>query len=474
MKGITMRTFYVSFLILSCIVGSVFAVQSPKDAPGLAITVYNGNFGVVRDTRHISFNQGINTIKFSDVASMIDPTSVNFKCLSAPDAVSILEQNFEYDLVSQQKLLKKYIGKNITLGIMGSGGDTGRIVEGILLSAFGTYGYDDLIIRSGNKLEIISCGTIEQITLDKPSTELLTKPTLIWLANSGVESNQLCRITYTTNKINWNADYSAIVSRDDTKLDISGWVTIDNQSGAAYPDAAIKLMAGDVRRLESSDEDDFQDYSEYYEENDEDEQAFEEHPIMDYHLYTLQRKSTINDNQIKQIEFIPSVKNVPTSKVFMYQRDKISDKVQVKIEFENKKDFGLGIALPAGKIRVFKQNADDNMLEFVGEDMIDHTPAKEKLKIYIGNAFDIVPEYKLLDSQVATRQRTDSHQIELRNRKQEAVEVLVDEKFSKNVNWTIDKSSHEYEKTDATTARFKIKIPADSVQTVTYTATQTW
>jgi len=201
--------------------------------------------------------------------------------------------------------------------------------------------------------------------------------------------------------------------------------------------------------------------------------AFEEKPFTEYHIYTLQRPSTINNNQTKQIEFITPALNVPAKKIYLYERDKNDKKVQVKFEFENKKENGLGIALPKGKVRVFKKDTDDS-LEFVGEDLIDHTPKNEKLSLYIGDAFDIAVEYKLIDSKVATRTRWEKHSIELRNRKDSPVTVFVDEKFPSWVNWKIDESSHSYAKKDAATARFTVDIAADSNATVEYSATQRW
>jgi len=210
--------------------------------------------------------------------------------------------------------------------------------------------------------------------------------------------------------------------------------------------------------------------------------AFEEKPFMEYHLYTLGRKSTINNNQVKQVEFITPALGVPIKKLYIYERGhqmiyrrrEQTDKVRIKLEFENTTQNNLGIALPKGKVRVFKKDPADDMLEFVGEDQIDHTPTKEKLSLYIGNAFDVVAEYTLLDSKVSRRRRVETHKIELRNRKDQAITVFVDEKFPAWVNWTIDKSTHKYEKRDARTARFEVKLAPDSTQTVQYTATQTW
>jgi hypothetical protein len=203
-------------------------------------------------------------------------------------------------------------------------------------------------------------------------------------------------------------------------------------------------------------------------------QAFEEKAFMEYHLYTLSRPSTVNNNQVKQIEFIEPAVGVPIKKLYIYDRQQKPDKVQIKLEFENTKENHLGIALPKGKVRVFKKDPADGMLEFVGEDLIDHTPRKEKLSLYIGDAFDIVPQYTLLESKVDRRMRRETNKIELRNRKDSAVTVFVDEKFPQWVNWTIDESSHKYEKRDARTARFTVDIPADANAVVKYTATQTW
>jgi len=309
---------------------------------------------------------------------------------------------------------------------------------------------------------------------------LVTRPTLVWLANAKEKASYLCQVTYTTEQINWNADYSAVLNADETKIDFTGWVTIDNKSGATYKDSAIKLIAGDVRRITEPAPARGRRMATLAMEAD--KAGFEEKPFMEYHLYTLGRKSTINNNQVKQIEFITPALGVPVKKLYIYERGqqyiygrgRQSDKVQIKLEFENTKENNLGIALPKGKIRVFKKDPADDTLEFVGEDKIDHTPNKERLLLYIGNAFDVVAEYTLLDSQHDRRMRRETHKIELRNRKNEDITVFVDEKFPQGVNWSIDKTTHKYEKRDAYTARFEVQIRADSTATLQYTATQTW
>ncbi len=460
----------ITVLITICLLASssVFAGSAKKTDEGVALTIYNDNFAVVRESRQMEFEAGINTVKFSDVASAIDPTSVNFLCLSAPGDVSVLEQNYEYDLVSSAGLLKRYIDKDITVILKGSGADTGKQLNGQLLAALGS----DLILKTpGGDIEILSKANVEEISLKELPDDLVTKPTLVWLANAKEKGKQLCQVTYTTEKIQWNADYSALLNADETKIDLTGWVTIDNKSGATYKDSTIKLIAGDVRRIAKPAP---LRRRMKYEMAVDAASAFEEKTFMEYHLYTLGRKSTINNNQVKQIEFIKPVLGVPTKKLYIYDRKQQKNKVQIKLEFENKKQSGLGIALPKGKIRVFKKDPTDDSLEFVGEDIIDHTAKNEKLLLYIGNAFDVVPEYTHVDSKHSRRMQRETHKIEIRNRKEGAVTVFVDEKFSSWRNWTIGESTHKYEKLDASTARFEIKIEADSAVTIQYTTTQTW
>jgi hypothetical protein len=488
-----LKLFYslcVIFFAGSCLFA---AAAKPPDAEenSVAVTIYNDNFAVVKERRGISFDKGLNTIRFTDVASAIEPASVSFQCLSAPGQISVLEQNYEYDLVGTASLLNRYLDKLVNISIKGSGADAGKDISGTLLAARD----NNLIIKNtGGSLEIISMNSIQNISLDQLPEDLVTKPTLIWLAQSALSGREQCQVTYTTGNIGWSADYSAILNAAENSLDMSGWVTIDNKSGATYRDATIKLIAGDVRRIEAPRPVRMMEFKTL--DMAAGGPGFEEKPFMEYHLYTLQRKSTINNNQVKQIEFITPAVNIPAKKIYLYERQKKADKVQVKFEFENKKENGLGIALPRGKVRVFKRDADETLapletdrpkqpsgitdtlsltgLEFVGEDLIDHTPKNEKISLYIGDAFDIAVEYKLLDSRVATRMRWEKHSIELRNRKDTAVAVFVDEKFPEWVNWTIENPTNPYVKKDASTARFTVELAADSNAVIEYAVTQKW
>lgn len=461
-------------LILVLLFSVCLCAKSVKHEPGVGLTVYNDDFAVIKDNRNLDFQKGINTFRFTDVASRIDPTSMRFECLSSPGAVKILEQNYEFDLVSKQSLLKRYIDREVMVSIKGSGADPGEEIGGTLAASLAS----DIILKQGQEIEIIKISSIESITLAKAPADLVTKPTLVWLAQADKQGSHLCQVTYTTSHISWKADYSAVLNASDDMIDLSGWVTIKNLSGAGYKDAKIKLLAGDVRRVD--DEEVYRGARKYALAMEAaDASGFQEKAFAEYHLYTLGRRSTINNNQVKQIELIDPVANVPATKLFVYNRQKNPKKVQIKIEFLNTEENGLGIALPKGKIRAFKRDDADGSLEFIGEDNIDHTAKKEKLSLYIGDAFDIVPEHKVLESKTGPRrgqyrERTEKHQVELRNRKNEPVTVYVDEKFGPWVNWKIKEKTHDLEKKDANTARFKIDIPADSTVQLIFTSVQNW
>ncbi len=463
----------VTFLAGVFLSAASVVAETPQE---VAITIYNDNFGVVKEQRIMTFDKGLNRMLFTGVAEQIDPTSVNFLCLSSPESVSILEQNYEYDLVNTDSLLKRYIDQPVSLLVKGSGSSGASLLSGVLTAAIG----GDMILQDTDtgQMHIVSRASVERIQLDKKPEDLLTRPTLMWLASAEQAGVQRCQVTYTTGGIGWKADYSAVLSDKEDKLDLSGWVTIDNQSGAAYNDATIKLIAGDVRRVQQPAP--MSQERVMWSMAKDQAGGFEEKSFMEYHLYTLGRKSTLQNRQIKQIELIEPARNVPVNKQLVYAASindwmvQGRDKVQVKIEFENKEEYGLGIALPKGRVRVFKADPADAALEFVGEDQIDHTARKEKVSLYIGDAFDIVPEQKILDQRRGDRFVTFTRSVEIRNRKDEAVSVFVEEMIPRYVNWKIDKSSLPYEKKDAFTCRFNVAVKADSTTTLTYTMTQTW
>jgi hypothetical protein len=464
----------ITGIILAVILSTVcFGAESP----GVGLTIYNDNFGVVREARNMKFEKGQNTMRFTDVASEIDPTSVKFTCLSSPGTVSVLEQNYEYDLVNTESLLKRYIDKQVVVAVRGGGSDARKYVEGTLLAGVG----GDLIIKSNSNsgLEVIERASVEGITLKEMPGDLVTKPTLVWLTDAQKAGEQLCEVTYTTGAIGWRADYTAVLNADDTALDFSGWVTIDNKSGAGYKDATLKLIAGNVRRIQPPRPMAIQELG-VMRGMAAKAPAFEEKSFMEYHMYTLGRKSTINNNQVKQIEFIEPATGVKAKKVYVYERtgwwwqqgrssQPEKGKVNIKIEFENKKENKLGIALPKGKVRVFKKDPADNSLQFVGEDEIDHTPKDEKLSLYIGDAFDIVAERTMTDYKEQFGRFYATQKVEIRNRKTETVTVFADEQMPYYDDWKIEKSTLKWEKRAAFVVRFAIEVQPDSSAVVEYT-----
>ncbi len=462
----------ITILLALAVVSQNLFAQSQKDE-SIAITIYNNNFAVVKDTRLIEFKQGKNKVCFSDVAALIDPTSVIFNTVNSSGEITILEQNYNYDLVSFNALLKRYVNQDVTIYTKGSGSDSGSIIEGRLLSFIG----NELVIETDDGLNVTNRSNVANIMLKNLPGNLVTKPTLLWLVNSNTTSNELCQTTYTTEGIGWKSDYLAILNANEDSIELSGWVTINNKSGASYKDAKIKLIAGDVRRVKSANYK--QRESMVLAMDSFKESGFQEKAFMEYHMYTLDRESTIENNQIKQIQFIKPTPSIATKKIYVYELSQYSypakgDKVKTKLEFENTKENSLGIALPKGKIRVFKRDDADGGLEFVGEDFIDHTARKEKISLYIGNAFDIVPEMKITKAKHGNNYNRLTREITLKNRKDSAVTVYVDEKVGRNQNLTIKEASIEYEMIDAYTARFKVKIDADSAASISYQVNTTW
>ena len=474
--------------IISAILGTVLfsatAASAKLPRVGVSVTIYNNNFAVVRDVRHISFDKGMNKIEVTDIAKAIDPTSVKFECLSAPEAVRILEQDYTYDIADTASMLKRHIGKEVTVAVRGGGADTGKQITGVLLAVVqagrAAGDYDLMLKTDAENIEILKESSIESISLKEVAEAFVTKPTLSWLARSKKKGRQLCEISYMTERLGWEAVYSAIVGEDDKQLEFAGWVTIDNRSGLSYEDAEIKLVAGEVRRARKPERRLM--LAEAGAAADATSAAFEERSFMEYHLYTLGRKSTIKDNQKKQIELVAPASGVKAKKIYVYDRRKQEalsrakrkEKVEVNIEFENNRANKLGVALPSGKVRVFKQDVSAGTMEFAGEDTIDHTPKEGKVSVYIGDSFDVSAKQTLVTTKRTRRMMQDKFRIELQNARSETVEVYVDEKFPSHVNWSIDEATEEYEKTDAYTVRFTIKIEANSAATLEYQATQNW
>jgi len=432
---------------------------------GLELTVYNQNMALVKDQRALTLVEGLNRVRFTDVAAQIDPTSVHFQSLNAPQATVVREQNFQYDLVSRAKLLEKYIDQEIVAREVREGGQV-ETLSGTLLSA-----RDGLVLRAPDGHLIFT--NAERIELPALPEGLITRPTLVWEVETQQAGPHRVEVSYLTNGITWSADYVAVVNPDDTRADLNGWVTLTNQSGATYPFAKLKLIAGEVRRIQPPP---VMDYAVRAQARMAGAPQFEEKAFFEYHLYTLQRKTTVRDNETKQVELLTAA-DVPVHKVYIFDGAQPRSfarrgetpliKANVMIEFENTEANHLGMALPKGKVRVYKADADGS-LQFVGEDEIDHTPRDEKVRLYVGDAFDVVGERKQTAfRQIAERVTEQSFAIDLRNHKDQAIEVTVVEHLAGD--WEILKESHPHVQKDAFTLEYHVPVPAHGQTQVTYT-----
>jgi hypothetical protein len=471
-------------LFLALSVATVALAAEPQNE-SVALTIYNQNFGVVREKRKVDVPEKIGMIRFTDVAAQIDGTSVQFKSLTDTNA-TVLEQNYEYDLVSADKLLQKYIDRQIAVLTK-----DGSRYSGNLLS----FDANQLVLRQTDQkseLVMIQRGdNVKDIQFGALPEGLITKPTLVWKLATEKIGQQLIEVAYQTAGINWRADYNAVLNAKDTALDLGGWVTINNQSGATYKDAKLKLIAGDVRRVEpqvvASSGRMLAKAAVI------DEVGFAEKSFFEYHLYTLGRPATVAQNQTKQIELLKAA-DVPVKKIFLYEgapqfrfygglindasygSEQSNKKVNVVIEVKNSKDNHMGMALPKGKVRLYKRDEADSSLEFIGEDQIDHTPKDETVKLHIGDAFDIVGERKRTNfsTDSARHVMTESFEIRVRNHKDEPAEVLVKETLYRWNNWEITESNQKWTKYDSNTIHFPVKVDKDGEQVITYTVKYTW
>lgn len=438
-----------------------------NDQKDVAITIYNGNLGLVKDVRELQLAAGVHDVKFMDVASQIEPTTVHLKSLTDPAAVRILEQNFEYDLLNPQKLLDKYVGKKVKLMT----GD-GTLVEAVLLSN-----------NNGPIYQIdgqIHLGHPGRVILPELPESLTPTPTLVWRLQIGSARPQRVEASYLTAGIAWKADYIVVLNEKDNGGDLSGWVTIDNTSGATYADAALKLVAGDVHRAKPRQE--MRAVLESAAKAAAPRPQFQEESFFEYHLYSLQGRTTIKQNQTKQISLLdaPGIaikKELRFYGASQYYRSQLgtpisNQKVGVFLEIENAEKHKLGIPLPKGTVRVYKAAADQS-LQFIGEDVIDHTPKDEKVKIKMGEAFDVVGERTQRDwKKIAWNLYETEWDVELRNHKQEDVDVTIVEPVPGD--WEVVKSSHPYSKIEAHTLQYVVKVPRDGKTTVNYRVRMRW
>jgi hypothetical protein len=448
-------------------------------------------YGVVREVRKIELKEGANDVRFTDVASGIDPTSVSFKSLTDPTA-SVLEQNYEYDLVSGEKMLEKYRDKQVQVRTKGSGNQGGTTFDGTLMSSDPA----SIVLQGeGGNVTILQRSEIAHIALAKQETSLITKPTLVWKLNTAKAGAHDAQVTYQTDGITWRADYNVLLNAQDTAADVGAWVTLVNQSGASYPNAKLKLVAGDVQRVRRPDQGGYRGRMEFAAKAAREDTGFQEKSFFEYHLYTLGRPTSVQQNSTKQIELFPSKAGVGIEKTYVYyglseqwryyiapqpSEDRnlgteMNKKVDIYLLTHNTEKNGMGIPLPAGRVRVFKKDDADGSLEFVGEDVIQHTPKNEKVMVRMGSAFDIVGERKQTNFE-SNRPKwiTETFEIKLRNHKKEPVKVIIKENLYRWVNWEITASSDKWEKQDSRTMHIPVEVPVDGEKVVTYTVKYTW
>lgn len=447
--------------------GTIRAEVTQDQQKEVALTIYNGNLGLVKDVRELSLTPGNQEVRFMDVAEQIDPTSVHLKSLTDANSLRILEQNYEYDLVNPQRLLDKFVGKKVKLMTA-----DGNLIDAVLLSN-----------NNGPIYEIngqIHLGNPGRVILPHIPENLFAKPTLVWLLQNRIGRPQRVEASYLTSGITWKADYVVVLNAKDDNGDLSGWVTIDNKSGATYADAALKLVAGDVHRIRPRPE--MRAMLESAAKAAAAPQQFQEESFFEYHLYSLDRRATIKQNQTKQISLLDAA-NIPIKKELrfygggQYFRSPIpqpiaNQKVSVYLEIENKEQNHLGMPLPQGTVRVYKA-ASDGSLQFIGEDTIDHTPKDERVQIKMGEAFDVVAERTQKDwKKIAPGVYETEWDIQIRNHKKEDVQVTLVEPVPGD--WEVIKSSHPHEKTEAHTLQFKVGVPKDGKSTVSYRVRMRW
>jgi len=437
----------------------------------VTITVYNQNFGLVRDVRALELGQGPGEIEFRDVAGQIEPYTVNVRARDGRP-LTMLEQNYRYDLLSPDQLLRKYVGRTITIYRWNAAKGVEEPYQAEVLSV-----NQSPILRIGNE---ITYGFPGRMAFPEIPEDLIAEPTLVWLLD-GAAGRRTVEVSYLTKGMNWRADYVMVVNDADTRADLTGWVTLDNQSGASYRDAQLKLVAGDVQRVRE----DLARAAGRMQEMRVAEAAapqMTEEGLFEYHLYTLQRPTSVLNNEQKQVTLLTAAgiglrkRLVLAGNPYMYRSQfgdmASSEKVSVYLEFTNSEANQLGIPLPKGIVRVYKAD-QSGAQQFIGEDQIDHTPRDEQLRIRMGEAFDVVGNRRQMEWRVAGRcESITSWEIELRNRKDEPVEIDVLEPVGGD--WTVVESSHAWQRVDARTFRFRVAVPARDTTTVTYQVRVKW
>lgn len=443
------------------------------DQQSVAVTIYNENMALVKDQRKIQLGSGQSALAFRDVSAQMRPETALLRSLTTPGKLSVIEQNFDFDLLTPQKLLEKYVGKSVNVIRTNPSTGVESSEQAQVLSA-----NNGVVLKIGDRIETGLPGRI--VYPDVPAN-LRDRPTLVMSLANGGSAQQEVELSYLTGGLSWKADYVAELNAADDKLDLSGWVTLTNTSGAIYSNARLQLVAGDVNRVREE----MRPMRAMAKMADmavaTEAPRMAEESLLEYHLYTLDRPTTIAENQTKQVSLLAAA-GVPVRKELLlrgadyYYQSSFGDlgqkmKVGVFVEFDNRESAKLGMPLPKGVIRVYKKDGAGNA-QFVGEDSIDHTPKNEKVRLKLGDAFDVTADKKQTDFKKLPNPAKgnalfeSSYEIVLKNAKKEAVTVTVQEPIP--ADWKVLKESHPHDKATSNTAVWKVSVPAEGKTTLTY------
>ena len=462
-------------LLLTLLFGGLW----PVSAQNIALTVYSRGTALIREQRRLSLEPGINLIQLDDVAATIDPASVRLESLSGPATVTVLEQSYVYDLVNRAALLARYLDQTIYITAA-----DGALYRGELLGG----GDDQAILRLENgDIAVISLDDARDIRFPALPDALITRPALQWTLSSSAGGDQDVTLTYLADGINWTADYNILL--DDDLLDIKGWVTLSNHSGRAFEDAQLKLVAGDIHRIQPQPmlAESRAIAFDAAEQKSGQESGIEQRELFDYQLYEISRAIAINPNETKQIEFISGA-SIAATRLYVFDSspqfggyyapidypegygDDSSRAVLTYLQFSAGPESGLDADLPGGRMRVYQADVDGAGL-LIGEDTIDHTPVGEDVSILLGKAFDLVGERRQTDFETISRDVIqETFEIRLRSRKDdETIEVQIPERLYRWSSWEIIDSSAPYERKDSSSIEFRLQLAAGHEEILTYT-----
>jgi hypothetical protein len=478
------KSIFTLLTIVVVMIGfSIAPVGAQDESNGVSLTIYNQGTALVQDRRTFTLNEGENSLDFTDVAASIDATSVSFKSITDPLGTTVLEQNYVFDLVGSGALLERYLDEQIQIVA-----DDGTIFTGQLLSGRNA----EIILRAEDgQVIVIGLDSVRDIRFPALPDGLITRPTLRWLLQSAQSGEQQVELTYLTGGMSWTADYTVLLADGNASLDLNGWVTLSNTSGASFENAQVKLVAGDVNRLPEPEMFAREEGMLAMDSVAAAPPAVAQREFFEYQLYEINRRVTVADNETKQVEFVTGA-NIPGNTFFVYEPStkfygygypltdqyygqSIITDVQNWLEFSTGEEEGLGADLPAGRVRVYQEDTDGAAL-LIGENQIDHTPMGEDVRIYLGNAFDLVGErtqtnFQLINSNVLE----ETYEIKLRNRKDdETVQIRVPEHLFRWSNWEILNASDEFTKLDSSTIEFRVDVAPGEEKIITYTVRYTW